>query len=106
MFIQIIWAPLIISKTSALLKKLNLPAFSYPPTFLTFHQIKVSACTSSCDGAKGVYIGPPALIGGTHPFPPPSRHVVVGRLSNLSWVGRKLKYLNDTDSNPVTVANI
>jgi hypothetical protein len=34
-------ALLIISRKSTLLKKLNLPAFSYPLTFSTFHLIKV-----------------------------------------------------------------
>jgi hypothetical protein len=38
---QMNWALLIISKNGTLLKKLHLPAFSYPLTFLTFHLIKV-----------------------------------------------------------------
>ena len=52
MFIQMTWAPLIISKKSTLLKKLHLSAFSDPLTFLTFLLIKVS--TGSWNGAKGV----------------------------------------------------
>ena len=36
---QMSWTLLIISKKSTLLKKLHLPAFSYPLTFSTFHLI-------------------------------------------------------------------
>jgi hypothetical protein len=45
------WALLIISKKSTLLKKLHLPAFSYPLTFSTFHLIKVRTVKG---GAKQV----------------------------------------------------
>ena len=49
---QMNWALLIISKNeSTLLKKLHLPAFSYPITFSTFHLIKVRTVKG---GAKRV----------------------------------------------------
>ena len=48
---QMNWALLIISKKSTLLKKLHLPAFSYPLTFSTFHLIKVRTVKG---GAKWV----------------------------------------------------
>jgi hypothetical protein len=44
-------ALLIIGKKSTLLKKLNLPTFSYPLTFSTFHLIKVRTVKG---GAKRV----------------------------------------------------
>jgi hypothetical protein len=48
------WALLIISKKSTLLKKLHLPAFSYPLTFSTSQLIKVK---TGRGGAKGGDVG-------------------------------------------------
>jgi hypothetical protein len=50
-YFQMSWALLNISKKSFLLKKLHLPAFSYPLTFSTFHLIKVRTVKG---GAKRV----------------------------------------------------
>jgi hypothetical protein len=63
---QMNWALLIISKRLTLLKKLHLPAFSYPLTFSTFPLIKVSTSR-----------------GGTPQFHTPNCQVV-GKLSNPS----------------------
>jgi hypothetical protein len=72
--IQMNWALLIISKTLTLLKKLHLPAFSYPLTFSTFPFIKVS--TGRGGAKRGLWV-----------WNTPNRQVV-GKLFNPSWMKR------------------
>jgi hypothetical protein len=74
---QMNWALLIISKRSTFLKKLHLPAFSYPLTFSTFYLIKFRTSRGGAQGEGGWIVGTP-----------PSRQKV-GKLSNPSWIGRK-----------------
>jgi hypothetical protein len=89
---QMNWALLIIIKKSTLLKKLHLPAFSYPLAFSIFHLLKVRTGTGVA--LKGWALEHPRLSG--------SR-----QLSNPSWIGReKLKYLSDTDQKLIIVAKI
>jgi hypothetical protein len=53
---QMNWALLIISKKSTLLTKLNLPAFSYPLTFSTFHLIKVRTVKGGAKRVSGGWV--------------------------------------------------
>jgi hypothetical protein len=63
---QMSWALLIISKLkSTLLKKLHLPAFSYPLTFSTFHLIKIRTGREGAKGvcgSVGVWVGTPPVV--------------------------------------------
>ena len=71
---QMSWALLIISKRLTLLKKLYLPAFSYPLTFSTFPLIKVSTSRGETESGLWVWNIPNCQV--------------VGKLSNLSWMKR------------------
>jgi hypothetical protein len=87
-------ALLIVSKMATLLKKLHLPAFSYPLTFSTFPLIKVN---TGRGGAKR----------GLEVRNTPNHLQVVGKLSNPSWIGwKETKHLIDTDKNLTNVARI
>ena len=53
---QMNWALLIICKKSTLLKKLHLPAFSYPLIFSTFHLMKARTVKGSAKRVGGGWV--------------------------------------------------